>query len=73
MVFAIIGRIRDENVGELEALFEIERQGIILDLKEVNLVGREAVGYLARCEKGGARLRNCPAYIREWIAKAEGN
>jgi hypothetical protein len=40
-----------------------------LDLKEVNLVSREVVTFLARCKEGGMGLNNCPAYIREWIAR----
>ena len=38
-------------------------------LKEVRLVDREAVQFLARCETEGVELDNCPAYIREWIEK----
>jgi hypothetical protein len=40
-----------------------------LDLKEVNLVSREVVTFFARCKEGGMGLNNCPAYIREWIAR----
>jgi hypothetical protein len=40
-----------------------------LDLKEVNLVSREVVTFLARCKEDGMGLNNCPAYIREWIAR----
>jgi len=38
-----------------------------IDLKEVILVDREVVGFLAFSEAGGTQLRNCPAYIREWL------
>ena len=33
------------------------------------LVDREVVKLLALSEANGIELRNCPAYIREWIAK----
>jgi len=32
-------------------------------------VDREAVKFLARYESNAVELRNCPAYIREWIKR----
>lgn len=71
VVFTLIGRINAEEVAELQRLFEAEGQGrrIVLDLKEVELVDRDAVRFLAGCEENGAQLKNCPAYVREWIDK----
>jgi len=69
VVFALSGRIRAEEVAELQTLFEAEKQNnIVLDLKEVKLVDRVAVEFLACWEAHGAQLENCPAYIREWIS-----
>jgi anti-anti-sigma regulatory factor len=69
--FTLIGRINAEEVAELQRLFKAEGQDqpIVLDLKEVKLVDLDAVSFLARCEGKGAQLKNCPAYIREWIEK----
>jgi hypothetical protein len=67
--FALIGRIEAQHLPELQALFEAEDQDVTLDLKEVNLVDREAVRFLARCEARGVRIDNCPAYVREWILR----
>jgi hypothetical protein len=69
VVFALSGRIKAEEVEELQRLFEDERKDhrIVLDLKEVKLVDRDAVRFLARCETNGTQFENCPAYIREWI------
>lgn len=71
VTFALTGRIQMEHLLELQDLFEFEDtdQGIILDLQEVKLIDREAVKFLMQCEAAGARLDNCPAYIREWISK----
>jgi len=68
------GRMNAENVAELETLFRSEAQGrhIVLDLKDLTLVDREAVRFLERCETDSIKLKNCPAYIREWI-KGEKN
>jgi hypothetical protein len=73
VAFTLSGRIRTEEVAELQRLFEAEGEDrrIVLDLKEVKLVDRDAVRFLARCEAQGVRLKNCPPYIREWI-KGEG-
>ncbi len=42
---------------------------LVLDLNEVRLVDRDVVSFLASCEAKGITLANCPAYIREWIAR----
>ncbi len=71
MVFTLIGRINVEEVAELQKLFEAEGKDcrIVLDLKEVKLVDRDAVRFLARCEGNGVQIEDCPAYIREWIVR----
>lgn len=42
---------------------------LVLDLKEVKLVDRDAVRFLAQSEAEGASLRNCSAFIRQWISQ----
>ena len=60
-----------ENVAELKALFGSEAKGrrIVLDLKDLILVDQDAVTFLERCEAGSITLKNCPAYIREWVTR----
>ena len=71
-IFALSGRIRGEDETATEQLIESESNDskIILDLKDVRLVDREAVRFLSQCESQGAKLENCPLYIREWIIGA---
>lgn len=71
VIFTLSGRIQVEDLPNLNDLFELEGpdQRIVLDLREVRLVDREAVKFLTQCEDAGAGLDNCPAYIREWIWK----
>lgn len=72
MVFTLIGRINAEEVAELQRLTAVEGQKyVVLDLKEVKLIDREALRFLARCEENGIKVENCPAYIREWILREE--
>jgi hypothetical protein len=67
VVLRVCGRIRVEHVSTLKELIGRERV-VALDLTEVTLVDRDLVGFLARCELNGIELRNCPAYLRCWVA-----
>jgi anti-anti-sigma regulatory factor len=71
VVFTLSGRMDAENVAELETLLGTEPKGrrIFLDLKDLTLVDRDAVTFLGRCEVDSITLKNCPAYIREWITR----
>jgi len=53
----------------LQDLLLQESDAVAIDLKDVLLVDREAVNLLAASEFNGLELRNCPAYIREWITR----
>jgi anti-anti-sigma regulatory factor len=71
VVFTLTGRIQVEHLPELQKLLAIEAtdQCVVLDLDQVRLVDRETVKFLKQCEAYGAKLENCPAYIREWMDK----
>lgn len=70
-VFVLSGRFEAEHIGELEGLLELQSDtsALVLDLREIRLADRGAVKFLARCEAGGVRIENCPAYIREWMGQ----
>jgi anti-anti-sigma regulatory factor len=70
VVFKLSGRMGAENIGELEKLVSAEASGrrIVLDLKDLRLVDQDVVSFLRRCEADSIQLKNCPAYIRKWIA-----
>ena len=59
------------NLTELETLMTSEADGrrIVLDLRDLTLVDQDAVSFLKRCEADNIALKNCPAYIREWITR----
>jgi len=73
VVFKLTGRIQAADVPELLTLLKSDSswggRGIVLDLEQVKLVDRDAVLFLALSEMTGAKLRNCSAYIREWITQ----
>ena len=71
VVFTVSGQIHEENIAELNELLGSEAEGrpIVLDLKDLTLVDREAVRFLEDCDSNSIKLKNCPAYICEWIAR----
>src|ERR1700686_1684256 len=71
VVFALSGRMDEEDIAGLETLIrsEANRGSIALDLKDITLVGREAVSFFGRCEANGIILKNCAGYVREWITR----
>jgi hypothetical protein len=70
-VFALSGRMAEDDLAELETLISSEpnHRHVVLDLKDVTLVGEGAIDFLERCEAEGVTLENCPAYVREWITR----
>jgi len=71
LVIKVSGRINAENVGELETMVrkEADDRRIVLDLRDLTLVDQDAVNFLKRCEEDNITLKNCPAYIREWMKR----
>jgi hypothetical protein len=69
VVLRISGRLVAEHVDTLRTSLEQEGRAVAIDLKDVLLVDLEAVKLLAVCELNGAELRNCPAYVREWVTR----
>jgi len=71
VVFAISGRLDAESLLELSALISVEApaRAVTLELKDLVLVDRDAVGFLRACAQRGIELRNCPQYIRTWMAR----
>ena len=69
LILHISGQITGKGVDLLRSLLEQERTLVAIDLKDVLLVDREAIKLLAMCESNKVELRNCPAYIREWVTR----
>ena len=71
VVFKLSGRMEAEHVLELSNLLASEKDAalLVLDLTDLRLVDAEVVAFLHRSESKGIKLKNCPAYIREWITR----
>ena len=70
VVFKLSGRMDAKDIGEVETLISAEARAgrIVLDLKDLRLVDQDVVSFLRRCEADSIQLKNCPPYIRKWIA-----
>jgi hypothetical protein len=68
----LIGWLHSEYLPELRAKIETSGHPVVLEMAEVTLVDVEAVRFVSACETQGVELRNCPAYIRAWIARERG-
>ena len=68
-VLRVSGRIDAEHVDMLRELLKQENGTVAIDCKEVTLVSRDVIRFLAFSEAQGVELRNCADYIREWIAR----
>jgi len=72
VVFRVSGRIDCATFEVLQELTKNEKTAkgrLALDLTEVTVVSLEAVKALTAAEANGIELRNCPAYLREWISR----
>jgi hypothetical protein len=74
VVFTLSGRMDEDDMVQLETLICSEPNGrrIALDLKDLTLIGRDAISFLARWEAKGIALKNCAGYVREWITRTRG-
>ena len=70
VVFAVSGRLEADSLHELSVLVALESsaRAVTLELKDLVLVDRDAVGFLRACAERGIELRHCPQYIRIWMA-----
>ena len=75
IVFRISGKLDTDGVKELCHLLDAEPGGgvLILDLTDLVLADRDGVRFLREYEtRGRIALRNCPAYVRSWMAGEHG-
>jgi anti-anti-sigma regulatory factor len=71
IVFTVSGRLEAQNISQLSALLTAEQSGrtCVLDLKDLLLVDSDAVRFLCACANDSIVLRNCPPYVRAWMAR----
>jgi anti-anti-sigma regulatory factor len=74
VVLTLSGEMDEESIAQLETSIRSEASGsrIVLDLKDLTLVGQEGISFLERCEARSITLKNCAGYMREWITRSRG-
>ena len=70
-ILRLSGRIQEEQLEQLKDQMK-GLSKVVVDLKDVKLVDRDAVCFLGACELNGTELLHCSPYIREWILKERG-
>jgi hypothetical protein len=68
LVLRISGRIAAEDLEVVRSALG-EGSVVAIELAEIEMVNRDAVRLLALNEAKGIELRQCPAYIREWVTR----
>jgi len=68
VIVRISGRVGAKNLDVLQSVLE-EGRIVAIDLKDVLLIDEDAVKLLIAAQANGIELRNCTAYIREWMAR----
>jgi len=72
VILIISGRITVEDLDILRGVLTQESRPVAaIDLKNVFLIDRDAVTFMAAAEANGIELRNCPPYVREWVAREQ--
>jgi predicted kinase len=70
VLVVLSGHIELQYLSQLERILAGENP-VVLDFKEVRRVDRAAIETLARWNADGVNFENCPAYLRDWIAKLQ--
>jgi hypothetical protein len=70
LILIVSGRITAEDLDILRDVLAKERRAVAaIDLENVLLIDRDAVKFMVVAEANGVELRNCPPYVREWVAR----
>ena len=71
--FVLSGRIESSNLQQLKLQIDRSETDVALDLRQVRIVDRDAVRFLARCETRGIELLECPPFVRAWIQSEQNS
>jgi hypothetical protein len=67
------GRIESSDVQQLRLQIDGSETDVALDLRQVRIVDRDTVCFLARCETRGIELLECPSFVRAWIQSEQNS
>jgi hypothetical protein len=68
VIFAVSGIVNATRAADLRSRVDRERDvKVLVDLRDVTLVERDAVPLLADVRGRGAKFVNCPKYLQLWM------
>lgn len=68
VVMTLSGHVALDEMLALRQMLQAETTAVlVIDIGDVIQLNEDGIALLAALEKAGARLRHCPAYVREWI------
>lgn len=71
---ALVGHLTVEYLPCIQTMLEQARDrksNLVLDLRELSLVDREAVQALKRWKEQGVVSIHCPAYVDRWVRQEQ--
>ena len=74
VVFTLSGRMQTEDIEQVRQLLvgEVAGRRLIINLRDVTLINRDVVAFLAECEAKGIALECCPLHMRSWVDQEKG-
>jgi hypothetical protein len=74
VVFVLSGRMQTEDIEQVRQLLVAEAPGrrLMINLRDVTLINRDVVAFLAECEGNGIELACCPLHVRSWVDQEGG-
>ena len=69
MTLKISGRLRRENLADLQNRLQTGPARTVLNVSEVTLVDLEIVRFFNTCQDQGVEVAKPSAYIREWMSR----
>lgn len=76
VTLALYGHLTRDHLPQLESLFADaagKSRKVILDLRSMCLVDREAIRFLRKWEQHGVAFANCPTYVERWVNECEAH
>lgn len=67
VVVRLIGNLRAEDIEEVRTEVVAVPGQVVLDIRELAIVGVEGIRFLNTCREHGMRIVNASPYICEWM------
>ena len=72
VTLAVIGHFTRQHLDELDSVltsFRAGKSNVLLDLRSLCLMDRDAAGFLHRWQARGVQMINCPPFVQRWVSQ----